>query len=94
VHYFSEALGEFALGYFEAGEHPAGGAKNRVARGIIYGNTQFQSSGGSGGALGGVDRLGKSEGNAITAANYAKAYAFGGASSSVVSKKSFEQGEE
>ena len=54
---FAEALGEFALGNFEAGEHPAGGAKDGVARGIIDGDAQFEGAAGGGEPFSGVDGL-------------------------------------
>ena len=44
---FAEALGEFALGNFEAGHHPACGAQNRIARRIIDGDAQFEGAAGA-----------------------------------------------
>lgn len=55
---FAEAFGEFTLRNFEAGNHPAGGAKDGIARGIIHGNAQFERAAGSSEFFRGVDRLG------------------------------------
>ena len=91
---FAETLGKFALRNFEARKHPAGSAKNGVARGIIHGDAQFEGAAGGSDALGGVDGLREGWRNAITPADDAQANAFGGALGRLRAKIFFEQAEE
>lgn len=76
---FAEAFREFTLRNFEAGNHPAGGAQDGVARGIIHGDAQFERAAGSGEFFRGVNRGGERGRDPVAATDDAQANARGGA---------------
>ena len=91
---FAEALGKFTLRDFEAGEHPASGAKDGVTRGVVHSDAQFQGASGGGEPFGGFDRLRESRGNAVATANDAQADSGSGTGGSFGAKILFEKREQ
>src|SRR5262249_30656290 len=90
----AEAASEFALRDFEARKHPARGAKDSVAGGIIEGDAKFHGASGGGGAFGELDGVHKAGWYAIAATDDAQANVRSSACGSVVAQKIFEQAEQ
>ena len=87
-------LREFALRDFEAREHPAGGAQDGVARGIVHGDAQFERASGGGKLFGGFDGLRERRRNPVAPADHAQANACCGACGGFGAKIFFEQPEQ
>src|SRR6185437_1388316 len=91
---FAETAAKFALRDFEAGQHPAGGAKNGVTRRIVNGDAKIERVAVSGDALGFMDGFGERARNAVAASDDAHADAFGGATRRVCPEIIFKQREQ
>ena len=91
---FTEAFRKFALRNFQAGKHPAGGAEDGVARGVIYGDAQFEGAAGGSKLFGSFDGLRERRGDAVATADHAQADSRGCAGRGFGAKILFEQREQ
>src|ERR1700690_2599307 len=89
-----EALGEFALGDLEAGKHPARGAQDGLARGIVDGDAQVERSAGEGGALDQFNGADERGWDAVAASDYVHANSGGGKFRSFRAEEVLEQAEQ